>query len=80
MNVQYDTYHNSKGVLKAFLAAHEDRLPDHLVFQGSFFSFVMDQSLLSLSFIWSTLQSKMPKNIFNFTVRYMNNSLPARKI
>ena len=29
--------------------------------------------------IWSTCQSKLPKNIFNFTNRYINNSLPTRK-
>ena len=78
MNVQYDTYQNSKGVLKDFRASHEERLQNHLVSQGSFFSFVTDQSLLRLNSIWSTVQSKMPKNIFNFTIRYINNSLPTR--
>ena len=76
MNVQYDTYQNSKGVLKAFRASHEERLQYHLVSQGSFFSFVKEQSLLSLSCTWSTVQSKMPKNIFNFTIRYKNSPLP----
>ena len=70
MNVQYDTYQNSKGVLKDFRASHEERLQNHLVLQGSFFSFVTDQSLLRLNSIWSTVQSKIPKNIFNFTIRY----------
>ena len=28
---------------------------------------------------WSTAQSKLPKNIYNFTIRYINNSLPTRK-
>ena len=78
MNVQYDTYQHSKGVLKDFRASHEERLQNHLVSQGSFFSFVTDQSLLRLNSIWSTVQSKMPRNIFNFTIRYINNSLPTR--
>ena len=78
MNVQYDTYQNSKGVLKDFRASHEERLQNHLVSKGSFFSFVTGQSLLSLNSIWSTVQSKMPKNMFNFTIRYINNSLPTR--
>jgi hypothetical protein len=30
--------------------------------------------------LWSTCQSNLPKNIFNFTVRYINNSLPTRQI
>ena len=78
VNVQYDTYQNAKGVLNAFRANHEERLQNHLVSQGSFFSYVKDQSLSSLNSIWSTVQSKMPKNIFNFTIRYINNSLPTR--
>ena len=55
-----------------------NRLQCHLVSQGSFFSCVKDQSLLSLCSVWSTVQSKMPKNMFNFTIRYMNNSLRIR--
>ena len=78
MNVQYDTYQNSKGVLKDFRASDEERLQNHLVSQGSFFSFVTDKSLLSTNSIWSTLHSKMPKNMFSFTIRYINNSLPTR--
>ena len=29
--------------------------------------------------IWSEAQSHLPKNIYNFTIRYINNSLPTRK-
>ena len=29
--------------------------------------------------IWCASQSKLPTNIFNFTVRYINNSLPTRQ-
>ena len=29
--------------------------------------------------MWSSTQSKLPKNIYNFTIRYINNSLPTRK-
>ena len=75
MNVQYDTYQNSKSMIKAFRAAHEERLQSHLMSQGSFFSLIMDQSLLCLNSVWSSVQSKMPKTIFNFTVRYVNNTL-----
>ena len=78
VNVQYDTYQKSKGVLKAFRANHDERFQHHLVSQGSFFSFVKDQSPSSLNSIWSTVLSKMPNNIFNFTIRYRNNSLPTR--
>ena len=29
--------------------------------------------------MWSTAQSKLPKNMFNFTIRYIHNSLPTGK-
>ena len=29
--------------------------------------------------IWSEAQSHLPKNIYNFTIHHMNNSLPTRK-
>ena len=34
-------------------------------------------SLLSVNSIWSSAQSHLPKNIYNFTIRYINNSLPT---
>ena len=47
--------------------------------QGSFFETVSKFSLSQLNAIWPVSQSKLPKNIFNFTVRYINNTLPTRK-
>ena len=47
--------------------------------QGSFFANITKFSLSQLTKIWSASQSNLPKNIFNFTVRYMNNSLPTRQ-
>ena len=47
--------------------------------QGSFFENVSKFSLSQLNAIWSVSQSKLPKNIFNFTIRYINNTLPTRK-
>ena len=32
----------------------------------------------SLNSLWSSAQSKLPKNIFNFSIRYHNNSLANR--
>ena len=47
--------------------------------QGSFFCNITKYSLSSLHSIWSTAHTNLPKNIFNFTIRYINNSLPTRK-
>ena len=32
----------------------------------------------SLNSLWSTAQSKLPKNIFNFSIRYLNKTLANR--
>ncbi len=73
-NIQYDAYNSTKEVIKQFRSSQEDKLENHLTSQGSFFS-----SISQVNMIWSTCQSKLPKNIFNFTIRYINNTLPTRK-
>ena len=78
-NIQYDTYKNTKDVLSTIRKHHEDKLKHHLISQGSFFSNVIPYSTISLNSIWSAVQRKLPKNIFNFTIRYVSNTLPTRK-
>ena len=78
-NIQYDFYNSTKEVLKDFRSEHEDKLKNQLICQGSLFSNVTKFSLSHLNKVWSTAQSKLPKNIYNFTIRYINNSLPTRK-
>jgi hypothetical protein len=78
-NMQYDQYSSTKEVLKSFRQDQEDKLNSKLLHQGSFLSSIFKFSLSKLNTIWSTCQSKLPKNIFNFTIRYINNSLPTRK-
>ena len=78
-NIQYDIYSNTKDALKAFRQKNEQRLKNDLILQGSFFSNIMKNSTLAFNSLWSSVQSKLPKNIFNFSKRYINNSLPTRK-
>ena len=78
-NLRYDRYNDTKQVLKAFRSDQEDRSKSHLVSQGSFFSSVTSYSSPKFNSIWSSAQSNLPKNIFNFTVRYINNTLPTKK-
>jgi hypothetical protein len=78
-NIQYDAYNSTKEVIKQFRSSQEDKLENHLTSQGSFFSSITKFSLSQVNMIWSTCQSKLPKNIFNFTIRYINNTLPTRK-
>ena len=78
-NIQYDIYTNTKDVLKAFREKNEQRLQNNLIPQGSFFSNIVKNSTLTFNSLRSSVHSELPKNIFNFTVRYINNSLPTRK-
>ena len=78
-NIQYDVFNSTKQVLKDFPSGQEDKLQNHLRCQGSFFASVTKFALSKLTKIWCASQSKLSTNIFNFTVRYINNPLPTRQ-
>ena len=78
-NIQYDVFKSTKEVLKNFRSNQEDRLQNDLLSQGFFFSNILKFSLSSLHSTWSTTHANLPKNIFNFAIRYINNTLPTRK-
>ena len=78
MNLQYDSYKNTKHVLQVVRQEHKEKLRSQLPSQGFIISFLLDHSLVALNSLWSSTQSKLPKNIFNFTVRYLNNTLASR--
>ena len=43
------------------------------------FKFAQCHTVLNVTkLIWTSVQSKMPKNIYSFTIRYLNNSLLTR--
>ena len=69
MSIQYDVYKNTKDVSKAARSEHKHRLQTQLQCQGTILSFVLDLSLSVTKSIWTSVQSKTPKNIFNFTIR-----------
>ena len=78
-NIQYDQYRNSKQALKAIQTKHEDRINHELLSQGFVILSILKYSLSSTTAIWSKVQQRLPKNIFNFTVKYLNNTLATRK-
>ena len=78
MNLQYDSYKNTKHILQVVRLEHKEKLKSQLPSQGFIISFLLDHSLVTLNSLWSSTQSKLPKNIFNFTVRYLNNTLANR--
>ena len=78
-NIQYDTYKNTKHVLKSVRADHTEKLHFKLPSQGFLLSFLLEKSLKRLNSLWSRAQSSLPTNIFNFTIRYVNNTLANKR-
>ena len=78
MNAQYDSYKNTKQILKAVRQQHTEKLRPQLTSQGFIISFLLEHSMKSLKALWSSAQSTLPKNIFNFSIRYLNNTLANR--
>ena len=79
-NVQYDAYNSTKEVLKDFRDKHEHKIQNKSTCQGSFFSSVSKFSLSQLNKMWSIMHNlNYQKNMYNFTIRYINNSLPTRQ-
>ena len=78
MNVLYDSYKNTKHVLKMVRHEHTEKLQSQLPSQGFIITFLVNHALTQLNSLWSSAQSSLPKNIFNFTVRYLNNTLANR--
>ena len=71
-------YKSIKEVLKAARRECEMKLQNDFISQGWFLSIISQQSILKLTCVWSSIQRILPKNIFNFTVKYINNTLPTR--
>ena len=78
-NMQYDVYKNTKQVLKSIRNVQTNRLQSHLSSQGFIITFLLDHSLKKLNSFWSNAQSKLPANISNFSIKYLNNTLATRK-
>ena len=74
-NIQYNQYKNTKQVLTAIQKDHEDRINHELTSQGFIMSSILKLSNSKNRSLWSTVQQNMPKNIFNFIIKYVNNTL-----
>ena len=78
-NIQYHIYRNTKRTLKSIRDEHTSRLRSLLPSQRFIISFLLEHSLKQLNLLWSKAQSKLPANIFNFSIKYLNNTLATRK-
>ena len=78
-NIQYDQYRNTKQVLKSIQSHHHHRITNDLTSQGLVISSILKFASQSTTTLWSIVHQKMPKNVFNFTLKYFNNTLATRK-
>ena len=78
-NRQYDHFQNTKQVLKSIQRDHEERINNTLLSQGLVISYIIKISCQNVKGLWSSVQQNLPRNIFNFSVKYLNNTLPTRK-
>ena len=59
---------------------HAGKLQSKLPSQGFIISFLLEKSLKRLNSLWSKAQSGLPTNIFNLSIRYLNNTLATKKV
>ena len=78
-NIQYDQYRNTKQVLHAIQTDNENHLHHELKSQGFIISSIILRASSNTRRLWSKLQKSMPRNIFSYTIKYLNNTLATKK-
>ena len=75
-NIQYDTFSTAKEALKSIRSQKENTVKNFQV-QGSVVKELWNCALPSAREYWFKAQHMLPRNIYNYTVRYMNDTLPS---
>ena len=78
-NMQHDQFRNTKQVLNTIPNDNEDRIHHDLTSQGFILTSILLHASSKTRGLWSKVQKNMPRNIFNFTIKYLNNTLASRK-
>ena len=73
---QYDTFNSTKNVVKSIRNNISNKIKGNLTTQGLVIRHVWDSILASTKTAWTSVQKSLPKNIYNFTIRYFNDTLP----
>ena len=74
-NIQYDQLKTTKDAIKQYRKTKEDRLTNALTTHSLVIKSVWKYGMKSAAEIWSKSIANLPKNIYNFSIRYINNSL-----
>ena len=79
VNIQYDGFRSTRDVLKKVWDDESNRITNELMSSGLVLRIMWNFSLSTARKYRYTAFENMPKNIYNFTLRYMNNTLPTMK-
>lgn len=77
--VQYDQYKNTKQVVTAIQKDNESRNTHELKSQGFVISSILTRASSKTLSLWFSAQQSMPKSIFKFSVKYLNNTCCQEK-
>ena len=77
-NVQFDRFNSTREALKSIRNEKEQRIENKLVSQGMLFNFLVSNARPKFIRLWLDVHHSVPKNIFNFAIRFLNNTLANR--
>ena len=76
-NIKYDSFQSTREVLAQTRQSKTEKITG-LKSQSEVVTSVWQEALVSTRSKWFSVQKVLPKNIFNFTVRYFNNTLATK--
>ena len=74
-NLQYDQFNSTREVIKNIRAGKEQHIGNQLTTQALVANSIWKHSNKASSLLWSKVITQLPKNIYNFCIRYVNNTL-----
>ena len=74
-NLQYDQFNSTREVIKNIRAGKEQHIGNELTTQALVVKSIWKHSNKASSVLWSKVITQLPKNIYNFCIRYVNNTL-----
>ena len=75
INVQYDTYKNTLEVIKNTRLETKDRIENELTTQKLVIKSIRNHADDHFNIYWRKTINRLPKYIYNFVIRYLNNTL-----
>jgi len=77
-NLQFDKFRNGKEYIESYRKDKQDRVTNVLKNQGFILTSILKNGLKYAKPIWSLMQQSLPKNIYSFSLRYLNNTLATK--